>query len=87
MNKKQKLLSLAQEEKGKNANIVKFYYKNRKLEVVDNFKCLGILFSKNGKCLQARKAVLSQRILRAMFLVLSKISKLLFTNKHSVRPI
>ncbi len=58
-----------------NVNIVKFYYKNIELEIVDNFKYLGILFSKNGKFLQARKAVLSQST-RAMFMVLSKISKL-----------
>ncbi len=62
MNRKQKNVIFGQGRTRKNANTVKFYYKNRDLEIVDNFKCLdiGILFSKNEKCLQARKAVLSQ---------------------------
>ncbi len=58
-----------------NANIVHFFIKTRELEIVENFKYLAILFSKNGKFLQARKAVLSQST-RAMFLVLSKIPKI-----------
>ena len=50
-----KIVIFGQGRTRKNANIVKFYYKNRELEIVDNFKYLGILFSENGIFLQGRQ--------------------------------
>ena len=48
-----------------------FYYANKKVEIVQNFKYLGIVFSFNGKNVECMKDI-TTRAQRAMFSILKR---------------
>ena len=61
--------------KSKFRQIPDFFYNGKRLEVVDEFSYLGILFNYNGK-FHKTKARLVEQARRAMFSVVSKARKL-----------
>ena len=61
-----------------------FYHANKKVEIVQNFKYLGIVFSFNGKNVECMKDI-TTRALRAMFSILKKIKSFKLVNRHTIK--
>ena len=62
-------------EKVDSLQICHFFYNNNEIEIVKEFKYLGILFSRNGSFLSTRKYVV-QRATRAMYGIIKKSREL-----------
>lgn len=55
--------------KGRTPKHVRFYFKNEELEIAYNYKYLGIIFSRCGSFIDAKKHIAEQRD-KALFVLL-----------------
>ena len=72
--------------KGRPRNNLHFYFNNSKLEIVSEYKYLGIFLSRSGNFKAAKKHI-SEQANKALFSLIKKNSYLWFTIWPTNRPI